>query len=134
MKRTMKQLQKYLSSNKPGSPGALKNSFSLNPITFGKVTVSMQAGKFLYSTPRDDVGPWTKVELGFPKGKVPDYIKEYKEMPKDKDSDSVYPYVPIELVVRWIHEETKAHCTSVLFIEGRTLPDCLFKIKEFRDE
>lgn len=43
-------------------------------------TFSMQAGKFNYCSPRDDTGPWTEVELGFPTEKVEAW-QQYAEEP-----------------------------------------------------
>ncbi len=62
--------------------------------------ISVQASSMHWSIPKDDVGPYTHVECGFPTA-VP-----HKEMLKyldDKENnrfplESVYPYVPIEIV------------------------------------
>jgi hypothetical protein len=61
-------------------------------------SVSMQTGKFLYCEPRDNAGPWTHVELGFPSG----YEEELMEYAEDKDrpTGTVYGWVPLELVAR----------------------------------
>lgn len=57
-------------------------------------TVSMQAGKGLYSSPRYDANYYTYVELGFPNMKD-ELISEYAEDP-EKDPKTVYS-VPIEI-------------------------------------
>ncbi len=67
------------------------------------LVVSVQAGAYLYSTPRADKGPYTHVELGFPSQVPPDYILEYAEEP-DNPTGTVYPYTPVELVYRWFAE------------------------------
>lgn len=40
-------------------------------------TLSVQAGQCIYCTPRDDFGPWDKVEVGFPSVTPPDSWEEY---------------------------------------------------------
>jgi len=60
----------------------------------GGLTVSVQASGFHYCTPRNDSGPWTHYELGFPSSrKNLTAIREYAEDPKDL-TGTVYPYVP----------------------------------------
>ena len=78
------------------------------------VSLSVQAGVFLYSTPREDTGPYIELEVGFIRaagqnpnnGKVftpPDtwraYTADGDEFPTD-----VYGYIPIELVEEFIEE------------------------------
>ena len=58
--------------------------------------VSVQASSAHYSTPRDNQGPYTHVELGFPLEPVEDWA-EYAENPDDL-TRTIYPYVPIGLV------------------------------------
>lgn len=57
------------------------------------LTMSVQASNMHYCTPRDNVGPWTHVEIGYP-NKILSEISQYS----DGDSFSIYGYVPIELV------------------------------------
>jgi hypothetical protein len=59
-------------------------------------TLSVQAGKLLYSNPRQDRGPYSHVEVGYPSG-VEETLIPYAE-DKDKPQGTVYPYTPIELV------------------------------------
>ena len=67
-------------------------------------TVSVQASEFSYCTPRDNIGPWTAVECGFPSAKDP-VLEEYAEDPSapidkdDKTVQTVYPYVPSDVVM-----------------------------------
>ena len=72
------------------------------PLDFYGVTVSVQASSTHYSLPRVDYAPngVTHVELGFPSVVPPDYIMEYAEEP-DAPTNTVYGYVPIELVEQW---------------------------------
>lgn len=61
--------------------------------------MSVQAGTYLYSTPREDQGPWTHVELGFP-SKRPQPWEQWKSYCEDPRSPlrTVYGYVPVEMV------------------------------------
>jgi hypothetical protein len=69
------------------------------------VSLSMQVGSSLYSTPREARGPYTAVEVGFITDNngnpvtPPDTWREYSdgEFPSD-----VYGYVPVELVAEFI--------------------------------
>lgn len=64
-------------------------------------SISVQAGRYLYSTPRTDEGPWTAVEVGYPSVSPGPAILEYTETP-DMPCSSVYGYVPIWLVEAFI--------------------------------
>jgi len=61
-------------------------------------TMSVQAGRGLYSTPRENVGPYSAVEIGFPSDVEP-LLASYAEgfVTKDLTRD-VYPYVPVAVV------------------------------------
>lgn len=61
-------------------------------------SMSVQAGFYLYSTPRADMesGNYEEVEIGFPNAKE-DLICQYAEDPRDY-TETVYPYVPVEVV------------------------------------
>ena len=54
--------------------------------------MSVQASKTNYSAPRNDEGPYTSVEIGFPSAEEP-LIIGYAEMP-DTPTDTVYGWVP----------------------------------------
>jgi hypothetical protein len=60
--------------------------------------VSIQAGEHTYSTPRDNKGPWTHVEVGFPHG-----LHGIEEILGDGEDpgtvETVWPYMPIEKVI-----------------------------------
>ena len=58
--------------------------------------VSVQASRTHYCEPRDDHGPYTEVELGYPNMPVAAWL-EYAEDP-DRPTTTVYGYVPIEVV------------------------------------
>ena len=59
-------------------------------------SLSVQAGESIYCSPRSNMGPWVEVEVGFPSVVEP-LLFEYAESP-GRWTDTVYPYVPIELV------------------------------------
>jgi len=64
--------------------------------------ISVQASGGHYCLPREDgAEAYTHVECGFPSA-VPEFILEYAEE-KDQPTDTVYPYVPVELVEQLIH-------------------------------
>ncbi len=65
-------------------------------------SLSVQANRGAYCSPRDNEGPWSAVEVGFPSG-TPDVIMEYAERPEDP-TGTVYGYVPIALVESLIAE------------------------------
>ncbi len=65
-------------------------------------SISVQANEDAYCSPRENTGPWHQVECGFPSA-VPDGIMEYAEE-GDKPTETVYGYVPIELVEKLIDD------------------------------
>jgi hypothetical protein len=62
-------------------------------------SLSIQAGKLLYSTPRHDAGPWSHVEVGFPSERPEPWADwtQYCEDPQ-RPTNTVYGYVPLEMV------------------------------------
>jgi hypothetical protein len=63
-------------------------------------SLSVQATHGAYCSPRQNLGPWSAVEVGFPSA-APELIMEYAEQP-EIPTETVYGYVPIELVERLI--------------------------------
>ena len=63
-------------------------------------SLSVQVGSSLYCNPRNDEGPWTHVEVGFPSVPPPATWEEYGELGK-VESD-VFCYVPVALVEEYI--------------------------------
>ena len=63
-------------------------------------SLSVQATHAAYCSPRNNTGPWYEVEVGFPSA-APELILSYAEE-KDKPTETVYVYVPIELVEQLI--------------------------------
>jgi hypothetical protein len=64
-------------------------------------TVSIQATRYSYCTPRNDVGPYTHIEAGFPSVLPPGSWMEYCE-DGDKPLDTVYGYMPVACVKEFI--------------------------------
>lgn len=60
-------------------------------------TLSVQASEYMYCSPRDNKGPYSSVEVGFPSVEPPEIWQQYAEEP-DRPTDTVYTYIPIELV------------------------------------
>jgi hypothetical protein len=60
------------------------------------LSMSVQASQTHYCAPRDSVGPWTTVEVGFPSQRVEE-LMEYAETP-DTPTDTVYGNVPVAVV------------------------------------
>lgn len=65
------------------------------------VSLSVQAGGHSYSSPRDDKGPYTKVEVGFPSETPPESWKEFAE-DWDNPTNTVYGYIPLTMVMLYI--------------------------------
>lgn len=63
-------------------------------------SLSVQATRGSYCSPRENLGPWYEVEVGFPSAE-PELIMSYAEQP-EKPTETVYGYVPIELVEQLI--------------------------------
>lgn len=59
-------------------------------------SISVQASQFAYCTPRNDTGPYSTVECGYPSEKVSELMK-YAENSEDP-CNTVYGWVPIEIV------------------------------------
>lgn len=62
-------------------------------------TISIQAGEHMYCSPRDNGGWWYQFEAGFPSAKPSDEMMQYAENP-DEPTETVYGYVPIEVLQR----------------------------------
>ena len=63
-------------------------------------SISIQAGSFMYSSPREDKGPYTAVEIGTTKHIAA--FAQYTDTLNDEGELSVYGYVPCTLVEAYI--------------------------------
>ena len=62
--------------------------------------MSVQASRTHYCTPRDDVGPYTHVEVGFPSS-YDFYLNQYAEDPGEP-TGTVYGWVPADTIIMCI--------------------------------
>ena len=60
-------------------------------------TMSVQASIYHYCEPRDDDGPYTHFEIGFPSAREECLMPFCEDA--DKPTDTVYGYVPYEVVM-----------------------------------
>ena len=65
-------------------------------------SLSVQASHGAYCTPRTNVADWDSVEVGYP-SLAPTQFMSYAEDP-ERPTDTVYGYVPVELVVAEIND------------------------------
>ena len=63
-------------------------------------TMSVQASEFNYCSPRDNLGPYTEVEVGHPNQKDED-LMPYAES-KDQPTKTVYGWVPSRIIMKII--------------------------------
>jgi len=63
--------------------------------------VSIQASQYHYATPRNDAGPYTHVEAGFPTVTPPESWMAYCE-DRDRPTDTVYGYMPVACVREFV--------------------------------
>ena len=62
--------------------------------------MSVQASKFNYCTPRNNDGPYSQVEVGFPSARE-EMLMEWAEDPDDP-TGTVYGWVPVSVVTNVI--------------------------------
>lgn len=65
-------------------------------------SLSAQASRTHYSIPRDDVGPYTHVEIGYPEDGLgnpqrPEAFAEYQS-----GGDPVYAFVPLQVLIDFV--------------------------------
>ena len=67
-------------------------------------TLSVQAGEYLYCSPRQNRGPYSKVEVGYPSVAPPETWAQYfdGDWSPEAACGSVYGYIPVELVREFI--------------------------------
>lgn len=61
-------------------------------------SLSVQASEHSYSSPRDNKGPYTKVEVGFPSETPPEAWKDFAE-DWDNPTGTIYGYIPLTMVM-----------------------------------
>lgn len=65
--------------------------------------VSVQASQYAYCTPRDDEGPYSKVEVGYPSVAPTGELLSFAE-DAETPTQTVYGYVPIAIVKEFLAE------------------------------
>jgi hypothetical protein len=67
--------------------------------------LSVQASARHYCAPKNHVGPWTSMEIGFPSKPVPE-LREWREDLEDDESDEdcVFGWVPVEKILETIEK------------------------------
>lgn len=83
-------------------------------------SISIQANRFAYCTPREDEGPYSSVECGFPSDRPGSELLEYAEQ-KEDPTGTVYGYVPLEVV----RSELLSHGGPILLHPVQTVDDFL---------
>jgi len=92
---TSELINKHLTTNRISRWGEL---LPCPPITCADgFTFSVQASSTTYCSPRNDVGPWTAAEVGYPSLPEP-LLFDYVEGFSSNWTESVYPYVPINII------------------------------------
>ena len=95
------------------------------------LTLSVQASSFHYCIPREDGADYTHVEVGFPSKFPPRSWDEYEEKPFEPslkqrlkrffrigEPDTIYAYIPIEMVDAWISKNNE---TTITYKVGRLI-------------
>ena len=85
-------------------------------------SMSIQAGEYNYCEPRNNVGPYSAVEVGYPSEAEP-LISQYAEDP-DCLTGTVYGWVPSEKVMDVIVKHGGAISGEIppLVVGGHTIP------------
>jgi hypothetical protein len=65
-------------------------------------TMSVQASNTHYCSPRNGIGPWVSVEVGFPSEKVEEFMEYINGL--ESPTQSVYGWVPVEVVEKVIEK------------------------------
>ena len=98
----MKTIQEYLTEQRGNQDGVW---FAKRITCADGFSMSVQVHEGAYCSPRNGVGPmWSQAEIGFPSERPSEAIMTYAEEP-DRPTDTVYAYVPLEL----IDAEIQAH-------------------------
>jgi len=96
MTKTLDALQVMLAPSDKPFTGMYK-PFTPTVVCADGTTLSVQASRAHYSSPREDTGPYTAVEVGFPSDILPALLK-HAENSEEDPTRTVYGFVPIEVV------------------------------------
>jgi hypothetical protein len=76
------------------------SGYELKELHDSNTTLSVQASRTHYCTPRNNHGPYTHLEVGFPSVIPPDTWAKYAD--GDYPAADVYGYVPVSLIKEFI--------------------------------
>lgn len=81
-----------------------EHGFIFRPRIYCKdgVSLSVQAGKTMYCTPRDSFGPWSEVEVGFIEDEDGNKVEVPESWDRYSDGENIWAYIPIEMVMYFI--------------------------------
>ena len=104
--------------------GVMKVSRNPKLVCKDGFTMSVQAGQSLYSTPKDVADEYEEAEVGFPSSPEPLITKyaEDWEVAGDDDQrlcDTVYPYVPVELIDEVIRKHGGIDEDAIELLKGK---------------
>jgi hypothetical protein len=101
----MNALSKYIMDKRSlaGHPASIRFVHPL--VCRDGFEMSVQASEHHYCMPRDNAGPWTEFECGFPSKPVPELRDWKEEMEEDApDEDCIFAYVPWSAVMLTIEK------------------------------
>ena len=103
--------------------GVMKVSRNPKLVCKDGFTMSVQAGESLYSSPRDVADKYEQAEVGFPSSPEPLIVKYAEDWEVDGDDDqrlcdTVYPYVPVELIDEVIHKHGGIDEDAIELLKG----------------
>ena len=122
--RKYRLVKEYSNCSEELYPGGVMK-VSRNPYVICKdgFTMSVQAGESLYSSPRDVADKYEKAEIGFPSSPE-SLIAKYAENGEVEGNDdprlcdTVYPYVPVELIDKVIHKHGGIDEEAIKLLKG----------------
>jgi len=67
--------------------------------------LSIQASSYHYCEPKNHVGPWKSMELGFPSRSVPELRQWREDLGDDSpDGECVFGWVPVDMLLKTIEK------------------------------
>lgn len=97
-------IQNHLNTATYSGVGILKYKNRVSAIQIADTdTISIQASENHYSTPRENTGPYTEVEVGFPSFLFSTWFIEDFAEDVDSPTETVYPYVPLDRLAVELH-------------------------------
>ena len=103
--------------------GVMKVSRNPKLVCKDGFTMSVQAGQSLYSSPRDVADKYEQAEVGYPSSPEPLIVKYAEDWEIEGDDaqrlcDTVYPYVPVELIDEVIHKHGGIDEDAIELLKG----------------